>query len=128
MQQASESPDVERNAEGHYQTYERLGKVYRTVLKYENLSLQHGTKYFINVDTRNILGYQTTLTSQGTMIDFTPPDPGNVGEVYMDEIKADGCNVSLIQRCVDAIPGTRNHRYDTITKYKYIYLLYDFII
>ena len=99
-----------RRPDGHYQTYERLGKSYTAVLRYENLPLRHGTRYYVNADVENVLGYRATLTSQGTMVDMTPPEPGPVGQVVSDNLTADGCNASIIQRCEEHVTNSLNHR------------------
>ena len=96
--------------DGHYQTYERLGKSYTAILRYENLPLRHGTRYYVNADVENVLGYRATLTSHGTMVDMTPPEPGPVGEVISDNATADGCDASIIQRCEQHVPNSLNHR------------------
>ena len=101
---------AERKREGHYQTYERLGKSYTAVLRYENLALRHGTRYYVNADVENVLGYRATLTSQGTMADRTSPEPGPVGEVTSDNVTADGCDASIIQRCEEHVTDSLNHR------------------
>ena len=101
---------MERKTDGFYQTYERLGKSYAAVIRYENLPLRHGTRYYINADIENVLGYRATLTSHGTMVDFVPPEPGAVGEVMSDNVTAGGCHVSIIQRCEEHVPHSVNHR------------------
>lgn len=106
----TESASVDRNSDGHYETYERLGQSYTAVLRYDIAPLRHGTKYYVNADIHNVLGYRATLTSQGTMVDRTPPRPGDVGNVTSDVLLAGGCSVSVIQRCVDHVSGTLNHR------------------
>ncbi|KAK7496780.1 hypothetical protein BaRGS_00011989, partial [Batillaria attramentaria] len=110
LQEFTEGASAERKHDGHFVTYERLGKSFTAILRYENLPLRHGTRYYVNVDVQNWLGYRATLTSEGTMVDFTPPEPGPVGDVLKDEMTADGCTVSVIQRCVDHVTSSLNHR------------------
>jgi hypothetical protein len=105
---------AERKADGFYETYERLGQSLTAVLRYENLPLRHGTRYYVNADIENVLGYRATLTSEGTMIDVTPPEPGDVGNVTSDQLLAGGCDVSILQRCEDHVNGSLNHRYKTV--------------
>ncbi|KAK7460764.1 hypothetical protein BaRGS_00038811, partial [Batillaria attramentaria] len=110
LQEVTEGPNAERKLEDNYETYERLGTSFTAVLHYTDMSLRHGTMYFVNADVENVLGYHSTLTSQGTMVDFTPPEPGPVGATTMDSLASDGCDVSILQRCVDYVPSSRNHR------------------
>ena len=91
-------------------TNERLDKEYVASLHYKNLPLRHGTMYYVNVDVTNVLGYRSTLSSKGTMVDFTPPEPGAVGDAGLDVVVADGCTASIIQRCENADQRTLNHR------------------
>ena len=44
------------------------------------------------------------------MVDMTPPEPGPVGEVISDNVTADGCDASIIQRCEQHVPNSLNHR------------------
>ena len=100
--------NVSTSMTGH--ANERVGKAYTASLRYKDLPLRHGIMYYVNVYVTNVLGYQSTLTSKGTMIDFTPPEPGVVGNVELDVVVADGCTASILQRCVDADQHTLNHR------------------
>lgn len=110
LHDVSESSTVGRNDNQYYETHERLGKAYTTRLLYENLPLRHGTMYYVNTNVVNVLGYQSTISSQGTMVDFTPPEPGPVGEVVSDVTVIDGCNASILQRCVNQVSDLK-HRY-----------------
>ncbi|XP_070206105.1 uncharacterized protein [Littorina saxatilis] len=110
LHEVTEGANAERKADANYETYERLGKSYTAILRYENLLLRHGTKYYVNTDVENVLGYRATLTSQGTMVDMTPPEPGPVGDVTSDYITVGGCNASIIQRCEDHVTNSLNHR------------------
>ncbi|KAK7496755.1 hypothetical protein BaRGS_00011964, partial [Batillaria attramentaria] len=110
LQEVTEGARAVRRPDGHFVTYERLGNALTAVLRYERLPLRHGTRYYVNADVQNVLGYRATLTSEGTMVDFTPPEPGDVGEVIKDELSADGCGISILQRCVDHEAFSLNHR------------------
>ena len=94
---------------GTYYNYERLGSGYRTPIEYSDLTLEHGTVYFINAKVKNVLGYEAFLFGDGTMVDFTCPEPGPVGEVYQDILRADGCSAAITQTCHD-ITWRENHR------------------
>ncbi|XP_076452271.1 uncharacterized protein LOC143287914 [Babylonia areolata] len=110
LHEVTEGANAERIANDLYLTYERLGKAYTATLRYENLVLRHGVRYYVNADVQNVLGYRATLSSQGTMVDRTPPQPGPVGHVVSDNVTADGCHVSILQRCVEHVTGSLNHR------------------
>lgn len=105
-----EGANAERKLDGYFVTYERVGLAHTAHLRHENLPLRNGTMYYMNVDVQNVLGYRAVLTSQGTMIDFTPPVPGPIGDAMSDEFTADGCHISILQRCVEAMSSTLNHR------------------
>ena len=94
---------------GTYSNYERLGTGYHTPIEYTNLPLTHGTIYFINANIRNVLGYEAFLVGEGTMVDFTTPDPGPVGLVSKDILRADNCTAAVTQRCLDTT-WLNNHR------------------
>ena len=94
---------------GTYNNYERLGSGYHTPIEYTNLPLQHGTIYFINVHVKNILRYDAFLVGEGTMIDFSPPEPGPVGNASKDILRADNCTAAITQRCIDTT-WKGNHR------------------
>ena len=102
--------NAERREAHNFVTYERLGQSYAARLNYTHLPLHQGTMYYVNADVTNVLGYHATLTSQGTMADFTPPEPGDVGEVTSDVTMANGCQASLLQRCKHHVHGSLNHR------------------
>ncbi|KAL8573311.1 hypothetical protein ACOMHN_032773 [Nucella lapillus] len=106
----TEGASAEREPNDLYQTYERLGKSYTATLRYDNLPLRQGTRYYVNADVKNVLGYRASLTSQGTMVDRTPPDPGPVGNARLDNFTADGCGASILQRCEEHVSGSLNHR------------------
>ena len=94
---------------GTYSNYERLGSGYHTPIEYTNLQLQPGIMYFVNVHVRNILEYDAFLVGEGTMIDFTPQEPGPVGYASKDVFKADNCTAAVTQRCLDTT-WKENHR------------------
>ena len=94
---------------GTYSSYERLGTGYHTPIEYSNLPLKHGTIYFVNTRIRNVLGYDGYLVGGGTMIDFTPPEPGIVGKVSQDILRADNCTAAVTQQCLDTT-WKENHR------------------
>lgn len=94
---------------GGFRNYERLGTGYHAPLEYTDLELKHGTLYFVNAKVRNVLGYEAYLFGDGTMADFTPPEPGPVGNVSQDILRADGCDAAVTQQCLD-VTWLENHR------------------
>ncbi|KAH3823820.1 hypothetical protein DPMN_125643 [Dreissena polymorpha] len=94
---------------GTYKNYERLGIGYHTSVEYENLPLTQGTQYFVNAKVTNLLGYVEYLIGEGTMVDFTPPEPGLIKNNQSDFMRADECNASVSQRCLE-VTWRENHR------------------
>ncbi|GAB1602264.1 uncharacterized protein LOC115224694 [Argonauta hians] len=109
MNDVIEGGGVERHRSGSYNHYERLGTTYMTFVDFNPSALHHGTPYYINVDIENKLGYTNTLPSAPIIPDFTPPEPGPVGNVSQDVTVPAGCRAAINQRCVDVI-DTPNHR------------------
>lgn len=109
MNDVIEGGGIERRRSGSYSHYQRLGTTYMTYVDFDQFSLQHGTPYYINVGVENELGYKNTLPSMPIIPDFTPPEPGPVGNTTQDVIVADGCEAAFNQRCIDVI-DTPNHR------------------
>ena len=110
MQAVTEGANAERREDADFQTYEMLGKAYTAPLQYNSLPLQQGMVYYVNVNVTNVLGYHSILTSKGTMVDFTPPEPGVIRNASRDVVVADGCGASILQRCVNAEQNVPNHR------------------
>ncbi|KAH3747110.1 hypothetical protein DPMN_181532 [Dreissena polymorpha] len=94
---------------GTYKSYDRLGIGYNTYIEYNNLPLRHGTQYFVNVEVTNVLGYVAYLVGEGTMVDFTPPEPGLILNSQSDFLRADRCKASISQRCLE-VTTRENHR------------------
>nr|KAG5706489.1 hypothetical protein BaRGS_032882 [Batillaria attramentaria] len=130
LQEFTEGASAERKHDGHFVTYERLGKSFTAILRYENLPLRHGTRTIVDGEgsstvfngnrkgqelthtienyhasaydkqscTRVQLQHNTTYfstviannkalnqkssnaTSNGVLVDITPPIPGNVSD------------------------------------------------
>jgi hypothetical protein len=72
----------------------------------------HGQLFLVNAHMTNILGYEGYITGAGTLLDYTCPFPDEalMGEILSDEIVADGCEASILQRCHD-VTDAPNHRY-----------------
>ena len=94
---------------GTYSNYERFTSGHHAPIEYMNLKLQSGTVYFVNVHVQNILGYEAFLVGEGTMVDFTPPEPGPVGNASRDVVNAENCTAAVTQRCLD-VTWKNNHR------------------
>ncbi|VDI44467.1 Hypothetical predicted protein, partial [Mytilus galloprovincialis] len=103
-----EGPNAELHISGTYKNYERLGVGYSSFIDH-NLDLQHGMVYILNAEITNTLGYKGYVSSGGTMIDHTPPEPGPVGMTTFDQTKFDGCKAAITQRCIDQT-SLPNHR------------------
>ncbi|XP_053407458.1 uncharacterized protein LOC123547213 isoform X2 [Mercenaria mercenaria] len=94
---------------GTYSNYERLGSGYHTPTEYSDLPLTHGSTYFVNAKVRNVLGYDAYLLGEGTMVDFTPPEPGTIKNARKDILQADKCTAAVTQQCID-VTWKDNHR------------------
>ncbi|KAL5014713.1 hypothetical protein ScPMuIL_008983 [Solemya velum] len=84
---------------GLFSHYERLGVGHATEFNYEGLPLEHNELYYFNMDLYNYLGYQNIISTEGILVDFTPPQPGFIQNAVSD--------VSKIVDCLDVIPEDR---------------------
>lgn len=103
-----EGPSGKLRISGMFKNYERLGVGFNSLMQYD-LDLKHGSLYYLNAEITNTLGYTAFLSSDGTMVDFTPPDPGPVGNTSRDQIVSDICHAAITQRCID-VTSEPNHR------------------
>lgn len=104
-----EGQSAKLRSDGSYHNFERLGVGFISMIEYDKLPLIHGTVYYIQTLITNVLDYNAILSSLGTMVDFTPPNPGPIGNASMDVIQADGCQAAVTQQCVDPT-WKDNHR------------------
>ena len=104
-----EGPEVHRRISGSFEHFQRLDTGYSSHVNFDKLSLQHGTPYYINVAVNNELGYRSILNTYPIIPDFTPPEPGITGNATSDEIKTDGCQAAVTQRCTHPT-NSPNHR------------------
>ena len=98
-----------RSARGYWH-YERLGAGNATVLLLSNLPLQHGGMYYVNMRLRNLLGYESVVSSPGFLVDLTPPVPILIGPpasitMTSQDVDPQGCqNISIpIPGCIDDV-------------------------
>ena len=103
-----EGPKSKLRISGSYQNYERLGIGYSAYKEY-SVDLEHGARYYINAHLYNTLGYHSYLLSRGTLVDFTPPQPGPIVNSTTDVTVNDGCHAAVSQRCSEVTWNT-NHR------------------
>ena len=59
----------------NYLHYERLGVGLAHEFKV-NVPMVHNSLYYLNFFMENVLNYQKIISSQGTLVDLTPPLPG----------------------------------------------------
>ena len=53
--------------------------------------------------------FQTIVTSDGVLVDTSPPSPQNILRPVIDELRWDGCEMAPLNNC--QLPVTRpNHR------------------
>jgi hypothetical protein len=107
-----QGPKADLRISGTYKHFERLDIGHSYIIQHD-LHLLHGQKYFINAEITNVLKYKSILSSHGTMVDFTPPEPNNIGTAKQDQMVADECRASRIQRC-DVVTWRQNHRYSLL--------------
>ena len=103
-----EGPLSKLRASGSFHNYERLGIGYTSYKEY-NVDLEHGARYYINAHIYNRLGYHGYLLSEGTFVDFTPPEPGLIVNSIQDVVVNDGCHAAITQRCKE-VTWKPNHR------------------
>ena len=108
LHELTESPDIKLQERGSYQNYERLGLSTNSYKEY-SVTLEHGARYYINVQIYNTLGYNGYLNSSGTLVDFTPPEPGLIVNGTKDVVINDGCHAAITQRCIE-LASQPNHR------------------
>ena len=104
-----EGPFAELRKQGTYKNYERLDVGFNAVIRHQNISIEHGAMYYINTVVTNTLGYRSVLSSRGTMVDFTPPEPNYPGLIILDMMRTDRCKAAVTQRCED-VTWNPNHR------------------
>ncbi|XP_048251916.1 uncharacterized protein LOC124135018 [Haliotis rufescens] len=109
LHSVSEGPSAALRLNGNYKSFERLGVGQNHYKVFKNLNLTHKETYFMNTHVTNELGYESHLSSHGTLIDLTPPSPGPVGNTTRDETTFDNCTASILQRC-KALSKLPNHR------------------
>ncbi|XP_067685182.1 uncharacterized protein [Haliotis asinina] len=109
LHSVGEGPNAALRYNGNYKSFERLGVGQKHYKIFKNLNLTHKETYFMNTHVTNELGYESHLTSHGTLIDLTPPSPGPVGNSTKDETTFDGCSASILQSCKE-LSKLPNHR------------------
>ena len=107
--QAIEGPLVKRQVSGSFHNFERIGVGYTAWFKHTNMTLNHGETYYFNAELTNELGYTQLMSSKGTLVDFSPPFPGELGDAKYDVTVASQCSASFLQRCSEVTPWP-NHR------------------
>ena len=100
--------DVDLQSSNEFNYYERQGIGSHIVFTEENLQLYHNELYFLNIYVTNTLKYETFLSSEGILVDFTPPEPGKIVNASSNEFVAAGCNAAINQRCVQVTPEKNN--------------------
>lgn len=109
VMQAIEGPLVQRRVSGSFHNFERIGVGYTALFEHMNMTLNHGEIYYFNAEVKNRLGYTQLMTSKGTLIDFSPPFSGEVGDAKLDVTVTSQCTASFLQQCTDVSPWP-NHR------------------
>ena len=91
--------------------YERLGIGHSAWFGFHNLSVIHGISYIFNIKIQNDKGFISFLHSKAIMVDFTTPDPGDIGLAELDILQHDNCSAAVThwERCVE-VTSIPNHR------------------
>ena len=93
-----------------YSHYEKLGVGNSTLVEFSGLSFDHNRVYYINMRLKSRLLVENFASSQGFLVDLTPPTPGRIRNASMDEMVVGGCTVGpVIAGCIDN-SGLTNHR------------------
>ena len=100
--------NIQLQESNEFDYYERKGIGSHKAFNQSNLKLVHNELYFLNVYVTNTLLYESYLNSEGILIDFTPPEPGKIANVSLDQFIAAGCNAAFNQRCVDVTPDNNS--------------------
>jgi hypothetical protein len=75
----------------------------------EDLFLRHGTRYYLKIRARNVLGFENLATSEAIGVDVTPPLTGPLNNTAHDDLLPDFCDAAPTQRCYDA-QAAETHR------------------
>ena len=72
------------------------------------LLLEHGTRYHINLRLTNKLGYESIVSSEGFLVDLTPPVPILIGSSVVgsaQDVFPRGClHASIpLPGCIDSV-------------------------
>ncbi|KAK7494165.1 hypothetical protein BaRGS_00014638, partial [Batillaria attramentaria] len=113
---AIESHDHRIAVATNYLHYERLGVGLAHEFKFD-LDLVHNTLYFFNMYLDNNLGFVNYISSLGTLVDLTPPDPGPM-VIASDTSEIVSCEANLPSDrhsdwkkwCRGMDPKQHNHR------------------
>ena len=100
--------NIQLQESNEFDYYERRGVGSHKAFSQSNLKLVHNELYFLNVYVTNTLLYESYLSSEGILIDFTPPEPGKIANVSLDQFVAARCDAAFNQRCVDVTPNMNN--------------------
>ena len=90
--------------------YERLGQGNSTLYTLTGLSLQHRRTFYINLRISNLLGYSNVVSSQGVLVDLTPPTPGRIRNAEEDVLQNEECGFNIEQNCIGDSTPVNNHR------------------
>ncbi|XP_070564497.1 uncharacterized protein [Ptychodera flava] len=100
--------------DGLFKHFERLGIGNSLQHHYEDLDLRHNDLYVFNIYAKNLIGYESILSSDGVLADFTPPATGHIENEEYDEIRHDSCREYVHDkwesRCIEETP-LPNHRF-----------------
>ncbi|KAK3788402.1 hypothetical protein RRG08_044436, partial [Elysia crispata] len=113
---AAETASVALSLDGLYRHYERLGTGLANEFNFP-LTLTHNTVYYMVLHLTNVLGFQNILSTEGALVDLTPPEPGPM-VASSDTLSITDCESNLPEDrrndwkiwCVGIDPAMANHR------------------
>ncbi|KAK6192291.1 hypothetical protein SNE40_003784 [Patella caerulea] len=117
--EAIEGHEYKLAVSGDYVHAERLGIGLAHEFIYKNKNLLHDHMYYFNMDLKNVFGYRNIISTQGVLIDITPPVPGEelMNNSTEDDLETIPCINTIPSdrpewntRCIDQSDLVHNHR------------------
>ncbi|WAR05127.1 hypothetical protein MAR_020496 [Mya arenaria] len=103
--------------ESQFHYFELLSSGHTVELTYDSFEMRHNTLHYVNLDITNVLGYRSTVHSEGVLTDFTCPDPGPISNASKDSLSFVDCSYlvpsdrpDLSRFCTGHSPLFPNHR------------------